>query len=102
MESPEQLGAWGAGSHLADAVLLDGVVRKTVGAWTPTVFALLRHLEQVGFAGAPRVVGDGYSFVPGESPHPHAWSDEAVGAVGTLLRSPHDATATFTPPAEAV
>jgi hypothetical protein len=100
--SPEQLETWGSGTQAADAVLVDGVVRKTAGPWTPAVFALLRHLEGVGFAGAPRVVGDGYSFVPGESPHPHAWSDEAVGEVGTLLRGLHDATATFTPPAGAV
>ncbi|XVV15678.1 phosphotransferase [Actinoplanes sp. CA-131856] len=102
MESPGQLGTWGAGAHPADAVLADGVVHKTVGPWTPSVFALLRHLERAGFAGAPRVIGDGYGFVPGESPHPHAWSDDAVGAVGALLRGLHDATATFTPPAEAV
>jgi hypothetical protein len=102
VESSEQLDTWGSRTHVADAVLVDGVVRKTAGPWTPSVFALLRHLERDGFAGAPRVVGDGYSFVPGESPHPHAWSDEAVGEVGTLLRGLHDATATFTPPADAV
>jgi len=102
MTSPEQLGSWGSGTHLADAVLRDGVVHKTAGPWTPAVFALLRHLEEVGFTGAQRVVNDGYSFVPGESPHPHAWSDEAVGGVGRLLRGLHDATVTFTPPAGAV
>ncbi|GLW35126.1 phosphotransferase [Actinoplanes regularis] len=101
MASSEQLGTWGSGTHRADAVLADGVVRKTNGPWTPAVFALLGHLDQAGFTGAPRVVGDGYSFVPGESPHPHAWPDEAVGAVGALLRNLHDATATFTPPADA-
>ncbi|MFF0380366.1 phosphotransferase [Actinoplanes missouriensis] len=100
--SPERLGAWGSGTHAADAVLLDGVVRKTAGPWTPAVLALLRHLEQSGFPGAPRVVGDGYGFVPGESPHPHAWPDEEVGGVGALLRGVHDATAAFTPPADAV
>jgi hypothetical protein len=94
----EQLGTWGAGEHVADAVLIDGVVHKQAGAWTPAVFALLRHLEDAGFAGAPRVAGHGYSFVPGESPHPRAWSDEAVGEVGSLLRGLHDATAAFTPP----
>jgi len=102
MTSPEQLASWGNGAHVADAVLADGVVHKTTGPWTPTVFALLRHLEETGFAGAQRVVGDGYSFLPGESPHPRAWSDDAVGGVGALLRGLHDATATFTPPADAV
>lgn len=98
MTSPKRLDSWGSGAHVADAVLRDGVVHKTAGPWTPAVFALLRHLEEVGFAGAPRVAGDGYSFVPGESPHPHAWSDEAVGSVGSLLRRLHDATVKFTPP----
>jgi hypothetical protein len=58
----------------------------------PSVIALLRHLERVGFDGAPRVIGDGYapdgrmtmSYLPGESPHPRAWPDDAVGAVGSL------------------
>jgi hypothetical protein len=84
-----------------DATFSDGVVHKTVGPWTPSVFALLRHLEAIGFEGAPRIVGDGYSFMPGISPSPHAWPDETVGAVGTLLRRLHDATATFRPPADA-
>jgi phosphotransferase family enzyme len=100
--SPQQLASWGSGARTADAVLSDGVVRKTVGPWTPAVFALLRHLEDAGFAGAPRIVGDGYGFVPGESPHPHAWSDDAAAGVGRLLRGLHDATATFTPPPGAV
>jgi hypothetical protein len=99
--NPEQLDSWGSGTR-SDAVLLDGVVHKTAGPWTPAVFALLRHLEAAGFGGAPRVAGDGYGFVPGESPHPHAWSDEAVGGVGALLRRLHDATAGFVPPAGAV
>ena len=102
MTSREQLGSWGNGTHVADAILSDGVVHKTIGPWTPAVFALLRHLEEAGFAGAQRVVGGGYSFVPGDSPHPHAWSDEAVGGVGALLRGLHDTTASFTPPAGAV
>jgi hypothetical protein len=76
-----------------DAVFADGVVHKTAGPWTPSVFALLRHLEAAGFAGAPRVVGQAFSYVPGESPHPHAWPDDVVAGVGVLLRGVHDATA---------
>ena len=84
---------WGSGDRVPDAVLSDGVVYKTAGPWTPAVRALLRHLGAAGFTGAPRVVGDGYSFVPGESPHPYAWSDDAVAGVGVLLRALHDASA---------
>ncbi|MFC8849589.1 MULTISPECIES: hypothetical protein [unclassified Micromonospora] len=32
-------------------------VRRTPGPWTPSVHALLRHLEAVGFDGAPRARG---------------------------------------------
>jgi hypothetical protein len=70
--------------------------------WTPSVAALLRHLEATGFAGAPRMAGDGVAFVPGSSPHPHAWPDHQVGEVGVLLRSLHDTTATFRPPPGAI
>jgi Ser/Thr protein kinase RdoA (MazF antagonist) len=89
---------WGSGDRVPDATLVGGVVRKTAGEWTPAVTALLRHLETAGFAGAPRVVGDGFSFVPGASPHPYAWPDEHVGEVGMLLRGLHEAAASFVPP----
>ena len=79
-----------------------GVVYKPAGPWTPSVNALLRHLEAAGYSGAPRVCGAGVTFVPGESPHPHAWPDHLVGGVGALLRGLHDAAATFVPPAGAV
>jgi hypothetical protein len=42
------------------------------------------------------------AFIEGESPQPHAWSDEGAAAVGSLLRDLHRATATFTPPPNAV
>jgi len=69
------------------------------------VHALLDHLERSGFAGSPHAVSadgeDVVTFIPGESVHPHAWSDEAVFGVGVLLRDLHDATAGFVPPREA-
>jgi hypothetical protein len=85
-------------------------VLRPVHPWTPTIHALLRHLETVRFAGCPQVVGDGYdahgnevlTYVEGELVHPHAWSDEAVWQVGQLLRGLHDATASFRPPPGAV
>ncbi len=104
----ESLNVWGSGAHRPDAELVDGAVLKQPGRWSAGVIALLRHLEDVGFDGAPRVIGDGFAadgrlavtFVPGTSPHPRAWwSEEAVGAVGALLRRLHDATASFVPPA---
>lgn len=88
----------------------DGTVRRPAGPWTPAVHALLNHLESVGFAGSPRLVGDGYddegnsvvTFIPGESVSPHAWTDEGIWQAGRLLRDLHRATATFTPPPGAV
>jgi hypothetical protein len=58
------------------------------------VLALLRHLEREGFAGAPRVVGSGFAedgremvgYVPGASPHPRAWAEDAVAGRQCLTR----------------
>jgi hypothetical protein len=104
------LTTYGSGDQIADAVLSDGVVFKKAGSWASGVIALLHHLESVGFEGAPRVVGDGYAadgrlavtYIPGESPHPGAWSEEAASRVGELLRQLHTATTGFTAPADAV
>lgn len=87
-----------------------GTVLRPAGPWTPAVHALLRHLEQAGFTGAPRVVGDGYdgqgrevlTFIEGTFVHPHAWTDDQIWHTGRLLRALHDATATFQPPPDAV
>ncbi len=42
---------------LNDVIRSGNTVRRSVGPWTPAVHALLRHLEQQGFTGAPRVHG---------------------------------------------
>lgn len=105
-DAEQVLGTWGSGTRASDATRANDIVMKSSGPWTPSVLALLRHLEAVGFAGAPRVVGEGYaadgrmtvSFVPGESPHPHAWADDKIGRVGVLLRDLHDATSSFPVP----
>ncbi|MEJ2856868.1 MULTISPECIES: hypothetical protein [unclassified Saccharothrix] len=70
---------------------------------------MLRHLEDVGFPGAPRVVGEGFdaegnevlTYLEGTIVHPHAWTDEGVWQAGALLRNLHTATASFQPPADA-
>jgi hypothetical protein len=84
-------------------VVIDGdVVRRPAGPWTPAVHALLDYLERAGFSGSPHAVSavgeDVVAYIPGESVHPRAWSDEGVFQVGRLLRDLHDATAGFTPP----
>ena len=85
-------------------------VVRDAGPWTPSVHALLRHLQAAGFDGSPRVVGGGFdsegrevlSYVDGEFVHPHAWTDDGISALGDLLRRFHEASATFRPPPEPV
>ncbi len=82
-------------------------VRRPLRPTSGATHALLRHLEEVGFDGAPRVLGiddagrEVLSYVPGRAvtaPAP-AWglTDEALRSVGRLLRRFHGAAATFDP-----
>jgi aminoglycoside phosphotransferase (APT) family kinase protein len=79
-------------------------VRRTTGPWTPAVHALLRHLEAVGFDGAPRALGideqgrEVLTFVEGGEA---TWSDDALAAVAGLVRRYHDAVASFEPAPDA-
>ena len=82
------------------------------GPWTAAVHALLQHLEDAGFEGAPRVVGfDGegrevLTWVEGEAPG-CPWPDwmqtgDALEHLGDLLRRYHEAVTTFTLPDDAL
>ncbi|MFE4950404.1 phosphotransferase [Leifsonia sp. NPDC056665] len=84
-------------------------VRRPRSASSERVRALLTHLERVGFAGAPRFLGvddrdrDVITFMEGEvagRPAPE-WvaSDDRAMSVARLLRSYHDAVASFGVPA---
>ena len=87
----------------------DVVVRDT-GPWTPAVHSLLRHLEDVGFSAAPRLVGSGFNpngretltFIEGEFTQPGPWTLEGASALGGLLRELHEATSSFRPDPGAV
>jgi hypothetical protein len=100
----------GSEGQVSKASLRAGVVYRDPGPWSVTVLAFLRHLEQAGFAGAPRVVGSGFApdgremvtYIDGASPQPNAWAEDAVGEVGRLLRDLHTAAATFVPAPDAV
>lgn len=80
-------------------------VRRPLRRTAPAVHALLRHLEAVGFDGAPRVLGvdeDGrevLSYIPGQAvtapAPPWGLTDAALRSVGRLLRRFHDAVAGF-------
>jgi len=86
------------------------VIVKDAGPWTPTVHSLLRHLEAVGVAGAPRVVGSGFdasgretiTYIEGELVDTGPWTLEGAAGVGRLVQELHQATASYRPPADAV
>lgn len=101
----EELTTWG-GASTSRAWLVGETVVREAGPWSRSVHSLLRHFEAVGFDGAPKVVGTGFddagrevlTFLPGSSPHPAPWTDDAVFAIGQLLRRAHDAADGFVPP----
>jgi hypothetical protein len=101
-------GGMGSGGAV---VRVGDTVRRPVRPWSATVAAFLRHLEAVGFAGAPRHLGlddrgrevltwiDGDVGVP---PFPRWVGEEAVLlGVARLQRELHAAATTFTPPPDA-
>ncbi|MGI5164437.1 phosphotransferase [Spirillospora sp. CA-253888] len=101
-----------SGGDVTEGVVRVGdTVRRPVRDHTPAVHGLLRHLEAVGFDGAPRVLGiDGrgreiLTWVAGETPHRpmpgYAVTDDALEGVARLVRRYHDAVATYEPPADA-
>ncbi|MEV4479656.1 aminoglycoside phosphotransferase family protein [Micromonospora coxensis] len=91
-------------------VRVGDTIRRPVQPWTPTVHALLRHLQAVGFPYSPRPLGydeqgrEVLTFIEGES-GPRSWAkvvdDQGLSAFARLLREYHDATAGFSPPDEA-
>jgi hypothetical protein len=96
------------GGDLNHVVRVGGTVRRPQGAWSPAVHALLLHFESVGFEGAPRYLGideqgrEILTFVegdPGLAPLPP--EDDALVALGRLLRLMHEAVADFDPPGDA-
>jgi Phosphotransferase enzyme family len=109
MNAPEEEFALTGGGRTAVHRQGQVVIRET-GPWAPAVHALLRHLEAVGFAGAPRVVGSGLdaagretlTYIDGTFLQPGPWSLEGAATVGHLLRALHDATASFQPPPHAL
>jgi Ser/Thr protein kinase RdoA (MazF antagonist) len=107
--APDAEAPFGDG-NVTGAARVGATVRRRTGPWSPTIHALLRHLERVGFAAAPRLLGvDGQgrevlTYVAGEtSPDPRVsfGSDEALARLARLLRQYHDATTTFVPPPDA-
>jgi hypothetical protein len=98
------------GGNTDGAVRSGGVVHKRAAPWTPTVHALLRHLEDAGIDGVPRALGfddqgrQMLTYLPGEvigdSVAWPAWAsaDSTLVQVGHWMRRIHDATAVFIAP----
>ena len=83
-------------------------VRRPSSAHTESIFALVRHARDNGFAEAPEPLGldelgrERWEFVPGDVPIPPfpQWSqtDELLASTAALLRRFHEAVADFSPP----
>lgn len=113
LDTPAEDGEPLEGGFVNTVVRIGDTVRRTGGAWTPSVHALLLHLERVGFAEAPRALGvdergrEILTFLPGEAMPWTDWpaylrGDEGPAMLGALLRRYHDAVRTFRPPDGAV
>lgn len=97
------------GGRLTPGVVRVGdTVRRPSKPSSPFVSALLQHLDDRGFAGAPRYLGcdgegrDTFTFIPGSVPaHWQRFADEQICAAATLLRAFHDATRGITLAGEA-
>ncbi len=99
-----------AGGDVTEGVVRVGdTVRRPRGPWSSSVAAYLRHLERVGFEGAPRFLGideqgrDVLDFVPGEVPgqpvvEPWAATPAVLAAIAELLGRLHVASSSFVPP----
>lgn len=97
------------GNVSAGVVRVGDTVRRPAGPWTPAVHALLTHLHDVGFRGAPRPLGideqgrEVLTFARGEVvwPDRFALMERGLGRVARLIRDFHDAVAGFVPPRDA-
>jgi hypothetical protein len=97
------------GGDVTEGVVRVGdTVRRPLNPNSVLIHALLRHLEAVGFTGAPRFLGidaagrEVLSFIEGEvagRPRPPWIGDEdRMVSVARLVRAYDDAAATFVPP----
>jgi hypothetical protein len=97
------------GGDVTEGIVRVGdTVRRPLNPSSPLIHALLRHLEAVGFTGAPRFLGidaagrEVLSYISGEvagRPRP-AWigDEDRLVSVARLVRAYDDAAATFLPP----
>lgn len=92
------------GGQINTVVRVGDTVRRTVLGDRTVQQQFLRHLEAVGFDGAPRFLGhdehgrETLTFLPSDLPHDaDGFSDEQIVAAAQLLRRFHDASESFPP-----
>jgi hypothetical protein len=103
----QELALHGGVANRGKVVRVGQNVHRPQRPTSAATHALLRHLENVGFDGAPRFLGiddrgrEILTFVEGAvatGPLPEsALTDQALASVATLLRKYHTAVAGFTP-----
>jgi hypothetical protein len=94
-----------SGGTLTAVVRVGDTVRRATNVWSPSVHALLRHLEEKGFPGAPRFLGidtqgrETLTFLHGDvtidGPPTGMYTEAALSGAAALLRALHDATVDF-------
>ena len=99
-----------AGDVTEGVVRIGDTVRRPHQATSAAVAAYLKHLESVGFEGAPRYLGrdergrDVLTFidgtVAGDPVEPWAATANVLPSVGRLVRAMHDASAGWVPEVE--
>jgi hypothetical protein len=86
---------------LTEVERIGETIHRAGGEWTPTVQALLAHLERVGFTGAPRPMGldsegrEVLEFLDGVGP---THKDDELARVGRLIAALHRASSSFVEP----
>jgi Phosphotransferase enzyme family len=98
------------GGNVGGAARVGDTVRRAAGPWTAAVHHLLRHLQQTGFARAPRPLGideqgrEVLTYLPGrtigDSTRWPRWvyTDDALVQTARWMRDFHSAVADFRPP----
>lgn len=92
------------GGQVNKVIRVGDTVRRTVLGDRTVQQQFLRHLEAIGFDGAPRFLGhdehgrETLTFLPSDLPHDaDGFSDEQIVAAARLLRRFHDASESFPP-----
>ncbi len=103
----EEVVLAGGTTNVGRVTRVGDTVRRPRRPTSEATEALLDHLEQVGFSGAPRYLGSDergrevLSYIPGEAPiapYPEwAFTDATLVSVAKLLRGYHDAVLNFDP-----